>query len=626
MVTTDGAFAPALFFRSATAANTITVDDSGVTAQDSFAVLANGGTDTLNVVNNATLTGDRLVYAGDCLPANCGGIPRPSVLTLSATTNSQLFGHADVSSISTLTLNLNSNARWTLRPSAAGLLASSVSVLNLDSTIAFDNLNDASKFQTLTVGAGVTGTTAVYNAGANARIAMNVRLDTGGLGTLTTDRLLINGDVTGTTLIDVKEVAGSPGGLTGTTASDGISIVQASGVATQNAFALPGGYVTMGGQPYRYALVAFGPNSSNGAADVSDQLVSGNNHWDWRLQSEFLAPPPPPPLPPPPPPPPPLILAPVPQVANYLVAPNALLQAGLLDIGSLHRRLGETRQIVDLPRQERMRRAFFLRTYGGDYDYRSNRSLLQYGYGADVRHTAAQIGGIVHSMQTTQNSVNLGLAASHGNLAFTPRHVADTHKTKLDTWSISPTLTWQHGSGIYVDTVLSAGRFKGDVSTHLRGKTATLKGQSAVASVETGLPLTMSGLTVEPQMQIVYQHLKFDPTRDVDNFTVALGSVKQWTLRAGGEVRTSLATVAGNPISLYGKLHLAQTLDNGKTVWLGDDFTLGKSGATLDGGLGLDAVWLGGRMSLYGELTRQQRVSRAGHEGWVANLGVKVRF
>jgi len=73
------------------------------------------------------------------------------------------------------------------------------------------------------------------------------------------------------TLIHINEVIGSPGGLTSPSGSylnnEEISLIQVSGMSTENAFALAGGYVTMGSLPYEYRLYAYGLGSSNGASD-----------------------------------------------------------------------------------------------------------------------------------------------------------------------------------------------------------------------------------------------------------------------------------------------------------------------------------------------------------------------
>ncbi|WP_338061937.1 autotransporter outer membrane beta-barrel domain-containing protein [Ventosimonas gracilis] len=615
-VTTDGALAPGLVFLGATAANVITVDDSTVTAQDSFAVLANGGTDTLNVANQSLIRGDRLAYAGNCAPPTCAST-FGSRLTIHAN-DSQLVGHTDVSAQSRLHMNLDNHSVWTLRPSAGGLAQSHTSFLDIkNSHIVFDQ-NSSGLYQTLRVGAGDTGgNMAVYHAGPGAAITLNTLLNTGGaLSNQQTDRVLIEGDVSGTTLLHIREVAGSPGGLTSPSgaylASEGISVVQASGAATENSFALAGGYVTMNSLPYQYTLYAYGPGSHNGPADASQKQVGGAGHWDWRLQSgsgsgSGSAP------------------ALVPQASNYLLAPGALFQAGLTDIGTLHRRLGDIRRRAAEP-DKASQGEFFLRSYGGVQDYRANLHVSPYTPNADMRYAALQIGANLWGMDTSQHRLRVGLAGNRGALSFTPRDVADSRRTHMTTWAVSPTLTYQHESGGYVDGLTSHGAFQGKVATRLRGKTATLKGRSTSASVETGLPFGVGMFTVTPQVQLTYQRLRFDNTRDVDNFPVEAGTLRQWTLRTGTDIQTQLSRIAGGAITLRGSLHLTQPLASRQTINLGEDFYLSKPGATLDAGLGVDAVFAKGHAMLYGEFARQQRISSAGHQGWMANFGLKVAF
>jgi len=598
-----------LFFQgAASAVNSVTLEGSSLTSTQSAAVLARGGTDTLNA-NNSIVGGDVLAFAGST------GSGTASQLRLSAN-NSQLSGHANRDAASTLSMDLRNAARWTLRPSATLTTRdSSISTLRLEnSLITFDNLGNDATQQTLTIGAG-TGT--VYEAVGNAVIRFNTYIDTGATGKLKTDRVLIDGEVAGVTYLDPRDLPGSPGGLTGHGATDGISLVQVSGSAAagENAFQLVGGYTTTGGLPYTYSIQAFGAGYSNGEADAGERLVAGTGAFsDYRLQSDAQtssasSPP-----------------AVAPQVSSYLAAPNALFQAGLLDVAGLHQRLGETRQSEHLPLEERKRHAFFLRGYGGDYGYRSNRSPAQYGVNADVRYAATQMGATTRWVDKIESHVRAGLAVSYGDLSFAPRHAANSRKTKMDTWSISPALTWQHNSGAYVDTVLAYRQFKGDVSTSLRGTTATLQGHSTAFSSEVGTPFPVAGWIVEPHMQIVYQRLKFNRTQDVDGFPVDVGQVEQWTLRTGGFVKKTLTAAMGSRIQLHGKLHLTRAMNKRKKIWLGDDFEPGKAGSTLDAGLGINATLAGGRAALHAEITRQQRISRAGHQGWAANLGVKVRF
>jgi len=339
MLTVSGADSHALGFvaTGSDAAGSITLDQSTVTSAQSAAVLAAGRNGRLNLVNS-TLAGDYLMQANASVEVKAD--------------HSQLSGHVVprwAGSSTAASLTLDNDSTWTLRPSGTGMVRSDLATLTLNnSSIHFDP-NAGGLYQTLVVGSNSSNPVAVYNAGANAQVSLNTWLNEGGgLSNQQTDRLLINGDVSGQTLLTVNEVQGSPGGATGSLAYQGISLVQVSGSAQADSFVLNGGYVTMNAEPWRYELKAYGPGSANGEADTTQRLVEGTNpHWDWRLQSEYVTevPPPPtsPPLTRPHPPGPPALMNPpqdtalpvravVPQVSSYLSAPGALFRSGLAQV------------------------------------------------------------------------------------------------------------------------------------------------------------------------------------------------------------------------------------------------------------------------------------------------------
>jgi len=610
-----GANSVGLRFLGATAPNSIQVNDSTVQSTQSLAVAAVGGTQTLTVRNNSTISGDELLRVGNL---EQGGMTYAGILNLHAD-NSRLSGHASLSAQAHVSMDLQNGSAWTLRPSAAGLVTSRVSVLNLaDALVRFDPMGTGS-WQTLEVGAGVPGTAAVYNAGANATIALNTLLNAGGaLNNQFTDRVLIQGDVSGVSQLVIVDAPGSPGGWTASgadkRADEGISVVQVAGKASEGSFVLSGGYITPAGLPYRYALHAYGPGASNGLADDAQRLVpdTGTPHWDFRLQSDTA----------------PITVAP--QVSTYLLAPTALFEAGRQDVGNLHRRLGDMRNSA--PMSADARGEIFMRGYGSDIsDYRSGRSMQDHGFDAKIDYKALQLGGNWYRAQNAAGQTRIGLAASLGDLTVTPRHVPDSRKTNLDAWSVSPLLMlWQHPSGGYVDLVTLYGGFKGHVSTDARGQTATLKGKRYAASVEVGKPFDLAGgLALIPQAQLIYQHLTFDHQHDAgDNFPVGIGAQNRWSLRIGGEARQDFGdmTQTGNRRRVYAKLHLLKHFDRNQAVWLGDTLYRGKSGSAAQFGLGVDATFGRGQSAVYGEVNRQQRIGSHGSTGWTFNLGVKTRF
>jgi len=345
-----------------------------------------------------------------------------------------------------------------------------------------------------------------------------------------------------------------------------------------------------------------------------------------------VTPPPvtPPPVTPPPVTPPPAgtggIRAVAPQVYSYLVAPNALFQTGLSNVRNLHRHLAETRAMdaiaIAVADDGFTGNGAFLHLYRGDWDYRTNLGAASYGVDADVRHSAAQGGFNLAVLDDDSGVMQIGLVGSVGDVDFTPQDVNGARKTRLDQWTISPYLSWQSAGGAYVDATISQGGFKGNVSTVQRGRTARLKGSSQALSLGSGFPFVLGKVTLEPQVQLVWQRLEFDGATDVDGFLVHLGTMTQSTARAGAEM-----SFGGGAVRAYGRAYFAHTFNDGQLAWLGDTFQVGRMGNALETSFGFDSsLGTGRRVSLYGDIGHQTRIGGVGHQGWAANLGVKARF
>ncbi|MDD9330720.1 MAG: autotransporter outer membrane beta-barrel domain-containing protein, partial [Bartonella sp.] len=84
------------------------------------------------------------------------------------------------------------------------------------------------------------------------------------------------------------------------------------------------------------------------------------------------------------------ISAVVPQVPTYLLLPNALFHAGLMNIGNQSKRLEALRVASGGLLKSDENPAFFVRGYGGSYHYASNLSAFEYGYGAELDYTALE--------------------------------------------------------------------------------------------------------------------------------------------------------------------------------------------------------------------------------------------
>ncbi|WP_432788464.1 autotransporter outer membrane beta-barrel domain-containing protein [Bartonella sp. C271] len=203
--------------------------------------------------------------------------------------NSQLKGGTLITGTAKVNFELRNNSTWTLKSSNNFI---SVSTVTLEkSSITFEKPT-SDVYKTLRIGDGEGN---VYIAKDNAQIHLNTSLNPdGSLDSQKTDRVLIHGNVSGTTTVYVTDQNGSSKGAIGENGNtQGISLIQVSGTAQEHSFKLNGDYITIGGSPYRYGLFSYGPGSSRGQANSQQKLVDsdGSNFWDYRLQREYISPP-----------------------------------------------------------------------------------------------------------------------------------------------------------------------------------------------------------------------------------------------------------------------------------------------------------------------------------------------
>ncbi|MET3590431.1 hypothetical protein ABID23_001541, partial [Bartonella silvatica] len=335
---------------------TVDLDKTSFIVPNSTAIYSSKFYSSVNLTKGTELSGDLLLRADD-----------KASLKIFAD-NSTLSGGARVDESSITLLKLMNHSKWTLsRPqyqkaqSSDSIGISSISRVHLsDSSIIFKQpeANMVDGYQTLCVGEGakvvyspvgeirvrVGGEGAVYSTEGNAHLHLNTYLNKGGaLQDQKTDRLLVHGDVEGQTIVHVHAVPESPGGGTGSGGNNhGISIIQVSGKAKEDSFKLDGDYIALDNLPYQYRLYAYGPESRLGKAHAGQRLVKGEGeYWDFRLENRYVdstpkvetglklfagsntnlhresS-----------------IRSVVPQVPTYLLLPNSIFHAGLMDISS----------------------------------------------------------------------------------------------------------------------------------------------------------------------------------------------------------------------------------------------------------------------------------------------------
>lgn len=588
-------------------AKSIGLSQSYLSATSGSALHAQSGRSAIDLQGSWLRGGDYAITAG------------PTATTAIRADATRIDGGASVASGGSLGLHLSNGSLWNMqRDSTVSELGNDASLIDLRSAAPAGAPTAAASYQTLNVTNGYQG--------ANGVLVVNTWLNRGGaLADQYTDRLLVGGNATGTTGLRVTAVDGSPGGPTAEPHSlgshEGISVVQVAGSAGMQSYTLEGGYASAHSSPYAYGLYAYGPGSTWGAADPAQNLVgNAQGYWDYRLQNTYVAPdgrfgPDPedgrPAL--------------VPQAPSYLSAPLALQYAGFTDLNALHRRLGEIRDDRALGLDGGNGEAFF-RAYGGDFSYGSNRAWRDYGYDFKGDYGAVQLGGNLYTAASDTGIWRFGVAGSLGWLQYRPDAVDGNSRTRADTYRASGYATYQSTQGWYVDSIVSYGWFNGDVRTDARGKALGLHGQSYAASVEAGYPRPLgAGLNLEPQAQVIAQHLRFNRGTDVDGLSVDLGSQTQVLGRLGARLTRPVDLDSGR-VTPYVGVDVLHAFNGASDVKIGDTrMRTGQYGDSLQFSLGVTGT-VSDRLSLYGQVARQQALGGSGIDGWIFNGGLRWRF
>ncbi|WP_034987883.1 autotransporter outer membrane beta-barrel domain-containing protein [Bartonella florencae] len=499
-----------------------------------------------------------------------------------------------------------------------------------DSVVVFDEPK-AGQYQTLLIGPNPQqgdkepNMAAVYSAKGTAAVHLNSRWSSHSpVKEQETDRLVIHGDVSGTTTVHInllekdKKLTDS-GSVWGEqmallpSETHGISVIQVSGKANENSFLLAGNYMTMNGLPYKYVLTAYAPGTSH----ENQNLFGKNNRdfWDFRLQNAYLNKDK-------------KIRALVPQVANYLVTPGALFSAGFTDVNNQNILLDNIYTTI-FDADNNKKSPFFLSSYGEKVTLSSNRDPLHYGYGADVNYGALQLGVVLAALEEKDINTYFGLLGSYGKLSFTPKDMQDSEKTTLDKWSITSYSGIQHSNGMYLNTLLSYGALKGNITTSLVGNVAKLDDSKTLnisATIGQKLATGMERLIFEPQAQFIYQKLTFDIISDANNFEVDMGNPHQWLVRIGGRLTQTLNTMEeGSAFAFYGKLNVIRAFADGKTIKIADTFHLDPTGSSIEGGIGVNA-FLSGNIALHGDISYRQKLQKAGVSGTNVSGGIRYHF
>lgn len=501
---------------------------------------------------------------------------------------------------------------------------SSISFVKLSKSVIAFETPKSQQYQTLYIG---KGREEAYSAQDSAHLYFNTHLnDDGSFNNRKTDRLLIHGDVSGETKVHVQFVVGAQKEKVGDENAQTISIIQVSGKAAEDSFQLSTPYIALEGLPYQYYLRAYGPDSAHGNARSEQRLVKGNgNFWDFRLESKYIQP---------------ILNEPilldtvskikdvVPQVPTYLLLPNALFHAGLMDISIKDKYLKTLQDVSSGLLKIGGSSALSVNSYGGSYRYVSDLSALEYGYGGDFAYSALEAGVLLKTRESPYNVASFGVMGAYGKLSLQPLNVEQSQSNTFNKWSMAAYGSVEYESGLYLNGVLSYGLFKGDVFTLARGKAATLKGNPLNISLSAGKAFVSEykNFVFDPQIQFIYQNLQFHKAHDIDDFGIEMGKLDQLVMRVGGCLIKTLAVSKENSIiSFYGKIHFSSHFGGKQFVHFKDPFQLGSFGSSLEAGLGINSQ-LSSKITLHGDLNYQHKLTNAGFSGVRFSGGLRYRF
>ena len=589
---------------------TLTIADGGVVIGPTVMIAANAG--AIGTLNIGAGAGDPAAAPGTSRRRASHLALAPATLNFNHTSADYVFapaisGNGTVNVLAgTTTLTGANSYSGATNVTAGTLRAGALNTFSPNSTVRVASggtldLNGFSQAPPSVINAGLVNmgsgtapgallTTSSY-AGAGGTIAMNTFLGADGSPS---DRLIINGgSATGNSLLRITNAGGSGA----QTMANGIAVVQAinSGTTASGAFKLADA-ISVGA--FDYFLFRGG--------------LGGSNPDDWFLRSSFVVPPLPgtsPPIEPtvplvplvptvpalptdPPPEPLPPGVYPIigPRISTYGIVQPIARQLGMTALGTLHERTGDTaliansrmlcpagdardgiarnapaRAATDCPNANwgpsawgRVLGQQIDNRYRAFADPRASGQLLGLQSGIDLwrgewmpGHRGAA--GIYFAYANANVDVN-GRVTNEAATGYVLRKTGDLN---LDAWSGGAYWTHYGPGDWYVDAVAQATHYQGAASTRITALGTT--GFGFVSSLEAGHPLRLPmfgpGFVLEPQAQIVWQHVSLDDTNDRFG-EIALGSTSGASGRIGLRGRWTVITDSGQVWQPYVRANL----------------------------------------------------------------------
>ena len=471
--------------------------------------------------------------------------------------------------------------------------------------------------------AGTPGNALTVNgnyAGANGLVRINTAL---GSDASATDKLVVNGNTSGTTRVLVANTGGA-----GAATVNGIQVVQVSGTSSEGNFTLA---APVQAGAYEYGLHRGGRTDG----DANSFYLSSV----YQTPVPIPVPVPGVPSPAPAPVPAPEVLRPA--VPGYVMGQVATQELGLGLLGTLHQRVGEQQTLKwdhcgcddKAPADQAWMRLHAQRLdLDGkrQFGFEQEMQFLQLGKDLAVRYS-----GDAGDKSRSHTGLSVGYGRTSTNFNDRRRGEAgmgyDTGKMKGQMLTLGAYHTRYADNGSYLDLVGQLHAVQNKYTDKYGGE-GTQKGTGGGLSVEVGRPWQIgdSQWLIEPQAQLSYQLTRYrgfaDNISTVDGFTSQslrgrLGARLAWNDKAErGEKLTRTNT-------FYVTANVLHEFKDPKGVTIGNTTVNEQWAKQTWAELGVGAqLPLSKAAYLYGGVQYQRSLSGKGREGVSGQLGVKVAW
>ncbi|MGJ4857694.1 autotransporter outer membrane beta-barrel domain-containing protein [Labrys sp. La1] len=424
-----------------------------------------------------------------------------------------------------------------------------------------------------------------------------------------TDKLIVNGNVSGTTTLNIHNTT-SPAGPGAATTANGIEVIQVGGTSQAGAFSL-GAAVAAGAYDYNLYLGGVGADA-------------GNQNWYLRSTGKLS-----------------------PNSQTALPYADVLSNFAQATLGTLQQRTGNriwpdgtAAVAANLPPAGAMAYAKggpaligqgAWGRMGGQYSsfaprtgsaYNQSIGFLQAGYEGVAKETAA--GDL-----TIGAYAIIGTSTARIDVSNDPVTGAARAKGRITThgYGIGANLTWLGHDGLYADAI---GQFTWYDSS-LSNKNGRNQGWSSAASLEVGKRYELgSGWAVVPQAQLAWTHVDFSSFTDNLGNRIALGRGDSLQGRAGIRLEhlSSWQDANGQTARLqfYGIANLTYEFLKGRSVKV-SGASLVQSNRRLWGEVGAGATYAWSKnWSAYGEASYAMALSGKGGDNYTLKGTAGLRY